>query len=109
MAYDEILAGRISVAIASIPGLEEKKMFGGVGYLVNGNMSVGVYKENLIVRVGHEGFEEKMSMPHTVPFDITGKAMKGWLMVEPGGVESDEDLQYWVDLGVEFAKSLAPK
>jgi hypothetical protein len=109
MAYDEVLAGRVSEIITSLPGLEEKKMFGGVGYLLNGNMSVGVYKENLIVRVGHEGFEEKMSMPHTVSFDITGKAMKGWLMVEPGGVESDEDLQYWIDQGVEFARSLPSK
>lgn len=109
MAYDQVLAGRVSEMIASLPGLEEKMMFGGVGYLLNGNMSVGVYKENLIVRVGHQGFEEKMSMPHTIPFDITGKAMKGWLMVELGGVESDEDLQYWIDQGVEFARSLPSK
>lgn len=109
MAYDQVLAGRISDELASIPAIEEKRMFGGVGYMLNGNMSVGVYKENLIVRVGHEGFEEKMNMPHTVPFDITGKAMKGWLMVKPGGIESDEDLHYWIGLGVEFARSLPSK
>ena len=109
MAYDEVLAERVSATIATVPMLEEMKMFGGVGYLLSGNMAVGVHKNNLIVRVGHEGFEEKMSMPHTVPFDITGKAMKGWLMVEPGGVESDEDLNYWIDQGVNFAQSLPPK
>ena len=81
MAYDEVLAERISAVIGGVPGLEEKKMFGGVGYLVSGNMSVGVHKDRLIVRIGLDGFDEKMRMPHTVPFDITGKAIKGWLMV----------------------------
>ena len=109
MAYDEDLAERVSNALAGVPGLEEKRMFGGVGYLVSGNMAVGVHKDKLIVRVGLEGFDEKMRMPFTVPFDITGKAMKGWLMVEPGGVVGEEDLKYWIDQGVNFAKSLPPK
>lgn len=109
MAYDEVLAGRVSEAMRELPEYEEKKMFGGVGYLLSGNMAVGVHKELLIVRVGLDGFDEKMRMPHTMPFDITGKAMKGWLMVEPGGIESDEDLGYWIDLGVEFAQPLPPK
>jgi hypothetical protein len=109
MAYDEILAERVSDALGPMPALEAKKMFGGVGYLVSGNMAVGVHKDKLIVRVGHEGFEDKMSMPHTVPFDITGKAMKGWLMVVPQGVESEDDLKYWIDQGVDFAQSLPPK
>lgn len=109
MAFDEDLAERVSDALGDMPTLEAKKMFGGVGYMVSGNMAVGVYKENLIVRVGQEGFEEKMSLPHTIPFDITGKAMKGWLMVVPEGVESDGDLNYWIDQGVNFAKSLPPK
>lgn len=109
MAYDEVLAERVSSVLGAVPGLEAKKMFGGVGYMISGNMAVGVHKDKLIVRVGHEGFEEKMSMPHTVPFDITGKAMKGWLMVEPAGVATDDDLNYWIDQGVNFAKSLPPK
>jgi hypothetical protein len=109
MAYDEVLAERVSAALGDMPQLEAKKMFGGVGYLVSGNMAVGVHKDKLIVRVGHEGFEEKMSMPHTVPFDITGKAMKGWLMVVQQGVESEDDLKYWIDQGVDFAQSLPPK
>jgi hypothetical protein len=109
MAYDEVLAERVNEIMDKFQDHEAKKMFGGVGYLLSGNMAVGVHKDKLIVRLGHDGFEEKMSMPHTVPFDITGKAMKGWLMVEPGGVESDEDLNYWIDQGVDFAKSLPPK
>jgi hypothetical protein len=109
MAYDEVLAERVSVIMDKFQDHEAKVMFGGVGYLLSGNMAVGVHKDKLIVRLGHDGFEEKMSMPHTVPFDITGKAMKGWLMVEPGGVESDEDLNYWIDQGVDFANSLPPK
>ena len=109
MAYDEVLAERVNAALGTIPALEEKKMFGGVGYMVSGNMAVGVHKDNLIVRVGNEGFEEKMGLPHTVPFDITGRAMKGWLMVVPEGVESEDDLKYWIKQGVHFAKSLPPK
>lgn len=109
MAYDEALAERVSEIMDKFQDHEAKVMFGGVGYLLSGNMAVGVHTDKLIVRTGHVGFEEKMSMPHTVPFDITGKAMKGWLMVEPGGIESDEDLKYWIDQGVAFAKSLPPK
>lgn len=109
MVYDEVLAERVSEAIGELPEYEEKKMFGGVGYLLSGNMAVGVHKDKLIVRVGLDGFDEKMRMPHTVPFDITGKAMKGWLMVEPGGVEGEEDLKYWIGQGVGFAQSLPPK
>ena len=109
MVYDEVLAGRVSEVMDNFQDHEAKKMFGGVGYLLSGNMAVGVHKDKLIVRVGHDEFEKKMSMPHTVPFDITGKAMKGWLMVEPGGVESEADLKYWIDQGVDFANSLPPK
>lgn len=109
MAYDQVLAARVGEVIAAVPGLEEKKMFGGIGYLLNGNMALGVHKDNLIVRVGHQGFEEKMAMPHTVPFDLTGRAMGGWLMVEPAGVAQDEDLKYWIAQGLDFAESLPPK
>jgi hypothetical protein len=109
MAYDEVLAERVSEAMGELPEYEEKKMFGGVGYLLSGNMAIGVNKDKLIVRVGLDGFDEKMRMPHTVPFDITVRAMKGWLMLEPSGVEGDEDLKYWIELGVDFAQSLPPK
>ena len=76
MAYNEDLAIRVGKITGTWGGLVEKKMFGGVGYLLSGNMAVGVHQDKLIVRVGLDGFDEKMRMPHTVPFDITGKAMK---------------------------------
>ena len=82
MAYDEALADRVLKALSDQPDLVEKKMFGGVGYLLRGNMACGVHKDKLIVRVGPAGYEEAISRPHTAPFDITGRAMKGWVMVE---------------------------
>lgn len=109
MAYDEGLAQRIREAIQGAPDLVEKKMFGGVGFMVRGNMACGVHKDKLIVRVGAEAHEGTMRMPHTVPFDITGRAMKGWAMVESKGFERDEDLQAWVKTGVDFALTLPPK
>jgi hypothetical protein len=109
MAYDKGLAQRIRELLAEQPELIEKKMFGGVGFMVQGNMACGVHKDMLIVRVGPEAYEEAMQYPHTRPFDMTGRAMKGWVMVESGGFEADVDLNEWVDLGLNFALTLPPK
>jgi TfoX/Sxy family transcriptional regulator of competence genes len=109
MPYDEQLADRIQDILAGQPGLEAKKMFGGVGYLVQGNMACGVHKDMLIVRVGPDAFEESMEHPHTRPFDMTGRAMKGWVMVEPPGFSSEDDLKVWVQNGLDYALSLPPK
>ena len=109
MAYDEGLAQRVRQELDEQPGLVEKKMFGGVGFMVQGNMACGVHKDRLIVRVGPERHQEAMARPDTVPFDITGRPMKGWVMVEPTGYESEEALREWVREGVEFALSLPPK
>ena len=109
MAYDEGLAERVREALGELPGLVEKKMFGGVGFMVRGNMASGVHKDALIVRVGPERYEEEVKRPHTRPFDITGRPMKGWVMVRPEGYESDEDLQNWVEQGVDFSLTLPPK
>jgi len=109
MPYDEQLADRIQDILAGQPGLEAKKMFGGVGYLVQGNMACGVHKDMLIVRVGPDAFEESMEHPHTRPFDMTGRAMKGWVMVEPPGFSSEDDLKVWVQTGLDYALSLPPK
>jgi hypothetical protein len=84
-------------------------MFGGVGYRLNGNMACGVHKEFLVIQVGPENHKSASSRPHTRPFDITGRAMRGWVMVEPEGFESDEDLRYWVQTGWNFAESLPAK
>ena len=109
MAYDEVLAGRIRNSLGDQLGLVEKKMFGGVGFMVQGNMACGVHKDMLIVRVGPEAYDETMKYPHTRPFDMTGRAMKGWVMVEPGGFASEAELKEWVAAGLNFALTLPPK
>jgi hypothetical protein len=109
MAYDELLGVRIRAALGPLPGLEEKKMFGGVGFMVNGNLACGVHKNNLIVRVGPENHTAAMARPHTLPFDMTGRPMAGWLMVEPLGIATENELKTWVDQGLAFARSLPPK
>jgi TfoX/Sxy family transcriptional regulator of competence genes len=109
MAYDEALADRIQDVLAGQPGLEAKKMFGGVGYMVQGNMACGVHKDFLVVRVGPDAYEASMGLPYTRPFDITGRAMKGWVMVEPDSFASQNDLEQWVQTGLDFALTLPPK
>ena len=84
-------------------------MFGGIGFMLGGNMACGVNKESLIVRVGSENYEDALSMPHTSIFDFTGRPMTGCIMVTPEGYKTDEDLEKWLDLGVQFALSLPPK
>jgi len=109
MAYDEKLADRVRGALKRRRGISEKKMFGGVGFMVRGNMACGVHKDMLVVRVGPELYEESMQLPYTRPFDMTGRAMKGWILVEAGGMKSEADFKDWVNQGVEFALSLPPK
>jgi hypothetical protein len=109
MAYDEGLAQRVTELLEEKPGFNEKKMFGGVCYLLNGNMACGVLNEDIIVRVGVERYEDSLKSPHTRKFDMTGRPMKGWVMVSPEGHESDEDLEAWIKKGVSFALSLPPK
>ncbi|PWB76659.1 MAG: RNA methyltransferase [Anaerolineales bacterium] len=108
MAYDEKLAKRIRDGLGSLPFVE-KKMFGGVGFLVHGNMACGVHKENMIVRVDPDKHENLLKKPHTRVFDITGRPMKGWLMVEPNGCRTAKQLSHWINEGVTFALTLPPK
>ena len=109
MPYDEGLAQRIREQVEAIPGVSEMKAFGGLSFLINGNMSVGVIKEDLIVRVGPEKFEEAVASPHARPFDMTGKPLKGWILVAPQGYAEDQDLDRWIEQGVAFAQTLPPK
>jgi TfoX/Sxy family transcriptional regulator of competence genes len=109
MAFDENLATRIRVALARKKGVEEKKMFGGVGFLLNGNMLVGVWKDSLIVRLGPDNYDDALLEPHVREFDITGKPMKGWIMVEPEGVEDDDQLKDWIERALKFVKTLPAK
>jgi TfoX/Sxy family transcriptional regulator of competence genes len=108
MAYNLNLAERIRSELSGLPFVE-KKMFGGIGYLLSGNMACGVNKDNLIVRVDPEKHAKLLERPHAKPFDLTGKPMKGWLMVEPEGTEAGEQLAAWIKEGVEFALKLPPK
>jgi len=109
MAYDEALADRIQDVLVGQPGLVEKKMFGGVAFLVQGNMACGVHKDMLMVRVGPDAYDQAMGNPHTRPFDMTGRAMKGWVMVEPAGFASQDNFEEWVQAGLDFALTLPPK
>ena len=109
MAFDEALAERICRGLARKKGIEEKRMFGGIGFLLNGNMLVGVWKESLIVRLGPEEGGEALKEPHVKEFDITGRPMKGWVLVAPQGVEDDDQLRGWVRRGVKFVKTLPAK
>jgi len=108
MAYNEKLAERIRAEFGEIPFIE-KKMFGGVGFLIHGNMSVGVYKNDLIVRFDPQKHDKLFKKAGVKPFDITGRAMKGWLMVEPEGCKTAKQLNAWVKEGVEFALTLPIK
>ena len=109
MAFSEALAERIRQGLARRKGIEEKKMFGGIGFLLNGNMLVGVWKDSLIVRLGPEEGEEALKEPHVKEFDITGRAMKGWVLVEPEGVEDDDQLRGWIRRAVKFVGKLPAK
>ena len=109
MAYDPVIAQRAREEMQGLPGFQEKKMFGGVGFLLWGNMACGVNQDDFIVRVGKEGYDEALSHPHTRVFDMTGKPMSGWIVVEPEGVSSQADLRRWIDRGVKYALTLPPK
>lgn len=106
MAYDEGLATRLRDLL---PALTEKRMFGGLAFLLNGNMTVGVIGEALIVRLDVDEAAEALQEPGARPFDFTGRPMKGWLMVDPEGYAEDEDLRGWLDRAIDFVGSLPPK
>jgi len=110
MAYDLKLAERIRAEVQGLP-IIEKKMFGGVGYMLHGNMAVGILGDDLIVRVGVDDYESMLKRTHVKIFTMKGspKPMKGWLMVEPSGTKTAKGLAQWVKLGVEFALTLSPK
>src|SRR3990170_3525195 len=109
MPYNEGLAERIRAAVAGRRGLTEKKMFGGIAFMLNGNMFCGVMKDDLMVRVGPEHFQIALAQPHARPMDFTGRPMKGMVYVGPAGSYTDKSLRSWVDQGMRFAASLPAK
>ena len=109
MAFDESLAGRIRHALARKKNIEERKMFGGICFLLDGNMLVGVWKDSLIARLGPAQGEEALREPHVKVFDITGKPLKNWILVEPEGVEDDGQLKNWIQRAAKFVGKLPKK
>ncbi|MDJ0923076.1 MAG: TfoX/Sxy family protein [Acidimicrobiia bacterium] len=109
MAYNEHLADDIRAEIGSHPGVTEREMFGGIAFMVNGNMAVGVSGDELMVRVGKDAHDEAIQLPGARLFDMTGRPMKGWLLVSTAGWSTDDDLRAWIDRGVSFAESLPAK
>jgi TfoX N-terminal domain len=109
MAFNEALAERIRQRVARRKNIEEKRMFGGICFLLNGNMLVGVWKDSLIVRLGPKQGDEALLEPHVKVFDITGKPMKNWILVEPEGVVADGQLNGWIQRAVKFVGKLPAK
>ena len=109
MAFNEELALRIRQSLGEQTGVTERKMFGGLCFMVQGNMLGGVMGDEIIVRVGAERYEEALKQPHTREMDFTGRPMRGFVVVASEGISSDERLDEWVRRGVQFAASLPPK
>jgi TfoX/Sxy family transcriptional regulator of competence genes len=109
MAYDEGLAERVRGLLGGRSDVADKQMFGGIAFLIAGNMACGVSGDDLIVRVDREESEALLTEPGARRFDMTGRAMKGWLLVAPEVTADDGDLERWVRRGEEFAASLPPK
>lgn len=109
MLYDEKLARRVRDVLAEQPGIREQKMFGGLCYLLNGNMAVGVETDRLMVRVGPDAYEDALTRPHARPMDLTGRPMRGIIWVDAPGIRDKRTLRRWIDRGLAFAGSLPPK
>lgn len=109
MAFNEGLADDVRALLSGHTGVTERKMFGGIAFMINGNMAVGVSGDELMVRVGREAHEDAIARPGARTFDMGARPMEGWVSVAQVGFEDDDGLRYWVDTGSSYAKSLPPK
>jgi TfoX/Sxy family transcriptional regulator of competence genes len=109
MPFDEALARRTRGLIGGDYTVEEKRMFGGLAFLVNGHMCCGISGQDLMVRVGPDIFERALKRPHARPMDFTGRPLRGFVYVAPEGCRTSAKLNGWVKLGLDFALSLPPK
>jgi hypothetical protein len=110
MSYDEALAHRIREQLAEERGVSERAMFGGLAFMLAGHMAVGISSSGeLMVRVGPDAYEQALARPHTRIFDMTGRPMKGWILVAEKGFATKRQLAPWVRRGVDFARTLPPK
>ena len=109
MAYDEGLAQRVRQLLVNQHGVTERKMFGGLAFMLRGNMFCGIVKDDLMVRVGPEEHERALARPHVRPMDFAGRPMRGMVFVAPQGGRAENDLKWWVSQGLKFAASLPRK
>ncbi|HEX5044662.1 MAG TPA: TfoX/Sxy family protein [Candidatus Polarisedimenticolaceae bacterium] len=108
MAYDQGAAARVRQALMGKEGLTEKQMFGGLAFLLNGNMLVGVMGDRLLVRTGPKGHGAALARPHAGPMTFTGKPMRGFVVVEPAGFATGQDLRSWISLALGYVRELPP-
>ena len=109
MSYDETLAGRMRRLLVGTRGMDEKKMFGGIAFLLHGKMCCGIIKTDLVVRVGPEEHGKALKQPHARPMDFTGRPLRGFVYVATGGIRTASALRAWVTLGAEVAMGSAVK
>ena len=109
MAFDELLADRVRAILDDDVSVSERRMFGGLAFMVDGNMACGIIGDELMVRVGPDDYEDALARPHAREMDFTGRPMRGLVMVVADGIESDADLEDWIARGAEYAGSLPPK
>jgi len=109
MPFDEKLAERIRTVLARHSGVTERKMFGGIAFMLNGHMCCGIAKGDLMLRVGPEEYETILAKPHVRPMDFTGRPLTGMVYVDVAGVRSDAALRRWIEHAVAFARTLNPK
>ncbi len=109
MTYNQGLARKMRELLKPQRGVVEKPMFGGIGFMVRGNLACGVHKDELIVRLSDQDFRAALEKPHVRIFNLTGRPMKGWLMISSGGYTSTKSLKGWIDKALDHARSLPPK
>jgi len=109
MAYDKKTADRVQKVVSKLKGTSGRNMFGGICHFLHGNMFCGVYKEYLILRLGEKGAAEALRSSFVRPLDITGRPMKGWVMVRPAGFAEEESLFAWLDEAKQFVSTLPKK
>lgn len=109
MAYNELLASRIRILLKRKRNLEEKKMFGGLAFMLNGHMCCGVEKNNLMVRVRHDRYEALLKKPHARVMDLTGRPLRGFIFVDAAGYKSNVALKFWIDQAIQFVRSQPAK
>jgi len=109
MAYDAGLAERVRDLFGGAPDVVERKMFGGLAFMVAGNMACGIVGDDLLVRVARDEYDSVLALPFARQMDMTGRPMRGFIVVDAEGLAENDDLEEWVDRGVDFVRTLPPK